>query len=72
MNLSSTSIFVCMDKNNMAAILRDEETNKYFYQIIKSNITGMEKKEIIVEQCVGPFEDFVTVNNEIDKLKGIK
>lgn len=62
-----TSIYVLLGQGKMAAVLRAED--KYYYQIVGMSCLGIEKKEIIVEQCVGPFEDFVTVNNEIDKLK---
>lgn len=72
MNLVSTSIFVLLANKDMAAILRDEDSDRYYYQIVKVSITGIEKKEIIPSLCVGPFEDFVTVNNEIDKLKVTK
>lgn len=66
MDLSQTSCYVYLGKNQMGAILRDSETGKYYYQIVNFTCLGIEKKDIVVSDCVGPFDDFQTCN---DKLK---
>ena len=72
MSLSSASIFVNLGNKRIAAILRDDKTKKYFYQVVTSCCLGIEKDQIKVDQCVGPYDDFVSVNSEVDKLKEIK
>lgn len=69
MKFSSTSNYVYLSGGIMAAIFLDEETEQYYYQIVPLNCAGVENKQIDIGQCVGPFEDFTTVNREIDKLK---
>lgn len=51
--------------DNMAAILRDDETNKYFVQIVKNSFSGMKKEDIIPEELIGPFDDFETASKTI-------
>ena len=72
MNPSSANVFVNLGNKRMAAILRDDKTKKYFYQVVTLCCLGIEKDQIKVDQCVGPYENFVSVSSEVDKLREIK
>jgi hypothetical protein len=69
MKLNTTSCYVHIDMNRMAAILKDEESEKYYYQVVPLNCMGIEQKEIKKNKCIGPYDDFKIVNDEIDKMK---
>ena len=68
--MRSTSIYVHLPGKKMAAILCDDQTDKYYYQIITASCLGVTSQQINIAEAVGPFDNFKICSNEVDKLKG--
>lgn len=58
MTLSPTTIYIHLSGEHMAAILKDAETEKYYYQIVSSLFLEIETNQIKIDQVVGPFDTF--------------
>lgn len=71
MNLVSSTCYVDLGNKMMAAILRDDETMKYYYQVVQSSIFGITSEQIKIQDMVGPFDDFKACLDAAQKVAAL-